>query len=377
MDPKNLFTNKSFCVLPWSGFILEADGDIKNCVISKEKWGNIHDNSIQELIEGEKNQNIRKEMINDRKPHNCSGCYLQEENRKEISAISSRNYYLKELGTSFIDEPNNFKLRHVDLRWTNSCNQACVYCGPKWSSKWAQELNTDIRSDKQKRQQVKDYIFKNIKTLTNIYLAGGEPMLMKENEEFLQELLKKNPNVNIRVNTNLSKTNTKVFDLICKFKNVHWTVSVETIEEQYEYVRYHGKWDDFLNNLNTIKKLNHKISFNMLFFILNYSTMFRTVDYFKQLGFHDNSFVIGPLYEPKPLNVLNLPKDKLEWVINKLQNEIVNSDFYLKNSYQNILHYITTTKWQKNLKSFYDFINGLDDRRRTNAKEVFKCLEIF
>ena len=63
-------------------------------------------------------------------------------------------------------------------------------------------------------------------------MAGGEPMLMKENKEFLDLLYKKNPNATIRINTNLSKTNTGIFDTVCKFKNVHWTISVESIDEE-------------------------------------------------------------------------------------------------------------------------------------------------
>lgn len=376
MDPKELITNKSFCVLPWSGFMLEANGDVKNCVVSTNTMGNIHQDTITDLIEGTKNKNLREDMINNRHPNTCAGCYLQESNRKDISAISSRLYYLRELGQSFIKQPKKFVLRHVDLRWTNSCNQACVYCGPKWSSKWAKELDVKISTDKQKREQVKKYVFENIKTLENVYLAGGEPLLMKENKEFLETLLEKNPNVTVRVNTNLSHTDTGIFDLICKFKNVHWTVSVETMGEQYEYIRYHGKWNEFLNNLKIIKSLNHKISFNMLYFILNYNTLFNTVDYFKNLGFEDNSFIAGPLYEPKPLNVLNLPNEKLDDIISDLDQRIKNSKHYLKNSYENIQRYIKTTKWEKNIESFHVFMETLDKRRGLNSKETFKCLKI-
>ena len=87
-------------------------------------------------------------------------------------------------------------------------------------------------------------------------------------------------------NTNLSKVDTRVFDRICKFKNVHWTVSIETIEDEFEYIRYGGNWQDFLDNLNQINKLGHKISFNMLWFLLNYDSVFDCVDYFKGLGFY-------------------------------------------------------------------------------------------
>ena len=86
---------------------------------------------------------------------------------------------------------------------------------------------------------------------------------MNDNKEFLELLLKQNPDVHLRVNTNLSSTGTGVFQLLCQFKNVHWTISVESIEEEYEYIRYHASWNDFLRNLKYIQTLNHKISFNL------------------------------------------------------------------------------------------------------------------
>ena len=63
----------------------------------------------------------------------------------------------------------------------------------------------------------KDFVFENVSDLKNVYLAGGEPMLMKENYEFLKLLKVKNPNCNIRVNTNLSTTGTGIFELLCTF----------------------------------------------------------------------------------------------------------------------------------------------------------------
>jgi MoaA/NifB/PqqE/SkfB family radical SAM enzyme len=202
-------------------------------------------------------------------------------------------------------------------------------------------------------------------------LAGGEPLLMNENKEFLQLLLKENPLINIRVNTNLSSTETGVFDLLCEFKNIHWTVSVETMQEQYEYVRYHGVWNDFLKNLKFIKALNHKITFNMLYFILNYKSIFSTVDFFKALGFHENSFVIGPLYTPEYLNILNLPKNSLNELKKKFINEIDGSGHYLRNSYENILKYISNTPWKKDITYFFEHIKILDTRRNQSAQAVF------
>ena len=374
MDAKTFFTNKSFCVLPWTGFELEPNGDIKNCIISKEVLGNINDTDIRDIMSNAKNLKLKEDMSYDNQPHNCSGCYLQEANRKDPNSISSRRYYNREIGKEFLNISQEFSLHHVDLRWTNHCNQACVYCGPLYSSKWATELGESIKSKKQARDKVKEYVFSNVKQLKNVYLAGGEPMLMNENKEFLKLLLKHNPNVTIRVNTNLSSTRTGVFELLCQFKNIHWTVSVDSIEQEYEYIRHLGSWKDFIINLKCIQKLKHKISFNMLYFILNYKSIFKTINYFKNIGFLENSFIIGPITKPKHLNILNLPKPMLDEIKQKLEIEIQKSTGYLKNSYENILNYINNTKFENNITGFYKQTHERDTRRKVDAKQIFPKL---
>ena len=175
MDAKKFITNKSICTLPWNGFELEPNGEVKNCIISKDTLGDINKTNIKDIMQSKKNLELKLAMLEDKKPHNCSGCYLQEKQTKDLSSISSRLYYLKELGTKtdlkFYDDNKNFSLKHVDLRWTNSCNQACVYCSPQYSSKWSQELGMKVKSNKDARQEVKDYVFENISQLENVYLS--------------------------------------------------------------------------------------------------------------------------------------------------------------------------------------------------------------
>jgi radical SAM protein with 4Fe4S-binding SPASM domain len=379
MDPKKILTNKSFCVLPWTGFELEPSGDVKTCIIAKEIIGNIRDNSIDEILQSKKMLEIKQAMLDDKKPFNCEGCYLQEAGRKnDFESISSRLYYMKELAglidTSLYDNIDNFDLHHIDLRWTNHCNQACVYCGPSYSSKWAQEKGIKVESDKEKRKKIKEFVFSNIKNLKNVYMAGGEPMLMKENKEFLELLHKENPNCTVRVNTNLSTTQTGVFELLCQFKNVHWTVSVDTIKQEYNYIRYHGDWNDFGNNLKTIQQLNHKISFNMLWFVLNYESIFDTVDYFKSMGFHNNSFIIGPVLTPLALNILNLPNTLLDRIRLRLQQEIDKKPgWLLQNSYENMLKYRDASV-KPDIQNTLNFLSILDKRRGVDSRKVFPKL---
>ena len=376
MDAKKILTNKSFCPLPWTGFELEPNGNVKNCIISNSTLGNIKDNDIETIMQDKTNTDLKLEMLRDSKPSNCSGCHLQESHRKDLSSISSRLYYMKELlkstDISLYNNVKNFSLQHVDLRWTNHCNQACVYCGPDYSSTWAKEIGVLVKSDSDARSKVKKFVFVNAPQLKNIYLAGGEPLLMNENKELLEILLDKNPTVNIRVNTNLSSTGTGVYQLLCKFKNVHWTVSVDTMTKEYEYIRYRGNWNDFVKNLEHIRTLDHKISFNMLFFIFNYDSIYHTVDVLKYMGFHENSFIIGPLYGPRVLNVLNLPDKILDNVRNKLSHEIKHSGHYLKNSFENILKYINETAWQKDINGFKQFMKKLDQRRNLSSQITFE-----
>jgi MoaA/NifB/PqqE/SkfB family radical SAM enzyme len=376
VDAKALLKNKSICTLPWTGFELEPSGTVKNCIISKTSLGTINKSNIKDIMHGKENIELKQAMLKDEKPANCAGCYLQEKNTTNLSSISSRLYYLKEVGAktdlTLYDDVKNFSLKHVDLRWTNSCNQACVYCGPEYSSKWAKEMGVKVKSDVEARQEVKDYVFENISGLENVYLAGGEPMLMKENYEFLKLLKEKNTECTIRVNTNLSTTKTGIFELLCSFKNVHWTVSVETIEEEYEYVRHHGSWKDFNENLDVINKLNHKISFNMLHFILNYKSIYNCIDFLKAKGFHDNSFVAGPLHTPKYLNTLNLPSRMMDTVVQSLKDKLNKKpQGYLKNSLENLIRHYTTTQFEKNIKSFYSETNTMDQRRNQNSRAIF------
>ena len=244
-----------------------------------------------------------------------------------------------------------------------------MYCGPEFSSRWADELSVNISTpSEEQRYKFQEYIYKNAHNLKHVYLAGGEPLLMKQNLELLSKL---NPDVNLRINTNLSKVDTGVFDRVCDFKNVHWTISVETQGEEFEYIRFGGAWSDFCENLDRVRKLDHKISFNMLWFLLNYDTVFDCVDYLKGLGFHNNSFVIGALLTPDYLNIRHLPDHVLNLLRTKLESRIAEQPGYLlEDSYRNMLHYIQDPI-DKNLSRSFEKLSQMDLRRGVDSSEIF------
>jgi len=377
MTPKDMLTNKKFCPMPWTGLMYNFDGTVKNCIRSAGTIGNIKNDKIQNILLGNTNTTTQQLIIDHKPVSTCHTCYDLEGDKSGFDIISDRVFYIRELKKVPTDtyQTGNFDLQTVDVRWTNLCNFSCVYCGPGFSSKWAAELDKYLDTPTSiQKQQFKNYIFENAHKLKHVYLAGGEPLLMKENEELLDLLKSTNPRVNLRINTNLSKVDTRVFDKLCEFENVHWTVSVETIQEEFEYIRHGGRWTDFLDNLNTIRKLDHRISFNMLHFLLNYQSVFGCVDFLKNLGFHNNSYIIGALLTPLYLNIRHLPDSVLNSVRDTLQDKINQHPGYLlEDSYRNMLAYLNTP-FEKNLKQSFADLSILDQRRGLNSRDIFKEL---
>jgi MoaA/NifB/PqqE/SkfB family radical SAM enzyme len=377
MTPKDLLTNRAFCPMPWTGLMYNFDGTVKNCIRSSNSIGNIKDQPANEIVTNMTNQDTQFRMLQGRPGTRCHPCYELETDRRSFDIISDRVFYIRELKSVPLDtyRVGNHDLHTIDIRWTNLCNFACVYCYPQFSSRWSDELNVVHQvPTKQQVEQFKQYIFDHADQLKHVYMAGGEPLLMRENLELLELLQKINPEVNLRINTNLSKTDTKVFDKICEFKNVHWTVSIESQEQEFEYIRYGARWEDFLENLEVIRKSDHKITFNMLHFLLNYRSIFDCVDWLKGLGFHNNSFVIGALITPEYLNIRHLPKNVLHSIKQELQDRISEQPGYLlENGYKNMLTYIDQPIKQ-DLPEAMKQLSIMDQRRNLDSKKIFKDL---
>ena len=374
---KKHFKNKSLCPLPFAGLYIEPSGDVKCCSISKQTLGNIHTTSIEDLVNGETVKNIRREMLEKKFPSNCNECYEKEKNFKSINfnQISNRLYHIGKLGTSPVklyEDENNFELQQLDVRWRNTCNGACVYCGPELSSRWAVELNDTKRMTKQALSDSIEYVYDHIGTVKTLYLCGGEPMMMKENVKLVKIIADTRPELDIRINTNLSNLDNPVYETIKDLPNIHWILSAEASEHRFEYIRYPLRWTTFINNLQKIQKLPHKISINMSWNILNAFGIFEFIDLMIQNGLHQNSFVVNPVLEPKYYNVLNLPQD----VINSIKKEAtkrhgrLHDPFMLKYSYEAIIKHCNEPIMHKQ-QELKQQLETLDSRRSLDSKQVF------
>jgi len=391
-----LWDNDAFCPLPWTSVYLQPDGLIDSCCASKNNLGNVNSMSIQEIITGKKNIEIKKNMIDNVVPDGCRICHPNDltVSKNDFDYQATLKYWYKNLlqntDKEIYNDAENFKLNYFDLRLKNTCNFGCVYCGPELSSvREIEELTQpqivsgkvlSIGRDRitkindNKISEIYKFFEQNVKDIKVLYLAGGEPLYIKENIYFLDKLFEENPDCHVRINTNLSLVDdNKIFEKIIRFKNTFWIVSAEDMHERYDYIRYKGNWNIFVNNLLKLKDLVgvNNISFSMVYFALNAKTIFDCIDYFSSLGFNKETMAVRYIYnghgikdawDPRglPTSYLNETIKLIETIktgSDKLDAEIKFVENILKSNFDNDDVYSVFHSFDK-----FDKMRGLDSR---------------
>jgi len=142
----------------------------------------------------------------------------------------------------------------------NTCDLACVYCVPQFSSKINHELEIfgpniielknitkSINSNKYFEKYI-EWLDKNIHNLTRLSLMGGEPMLQKNMWQILDFLKSKNnPNLEININSNLNSSRATIEKYVDTMKELivnksikraDIQVSIDCWGPQQEFIRY-------------------------------------------------------------------------------------------------------------------------------------------
>lgn len=287
MKQEQYWNNDAFCPLPWTSVYIEPDGRVDSCCIARNNLGNLHKTNLQNIVSGAKNIQIKQEMLAGQRAPGCKVCYAPGDNISQGRKYHRDNQLVEfddwHPDKTFFDQPENFKLQYADLRFRNTCNYGCVYCGPKLSSTWASELKQFVNTDESAVADVTQYFVDNASDLRKVYLAGGEPLLIKENQIILEKLLEVNPECRLTVNTNLSMIRgNRIFELLTHLPNVSWLISAEDMGDKYNYIRYPGDWNVFVENLDLLKvsiPATHQVKFNLVFFALNAKTIWDYVDF--------------------------------------------------------------------------------------------------
>lgn len=335
-----------FCSAPWNSIFISPHGRVDTCCVSTNNLGSVSQN-IDTVLNSDYNNTIKQKMLDHKRVGGCGQCFAHPE--QSYKTFFDKNFPW--------DGTNDLKF--ADIRWRNTCNAACVYCSSEFSSLWAKEQNNAVALNRTQLSSIKEWLIPKLDKLERITLAGGEPLLIKDNKEILDELYRNNRNCKIFVSTNLSIRN-DIYELLTEFPHVEWMISGENTEEKYEYVRYGSKWLEFASNIEELSKYkpdSHVIGTNMVYHALNVRNVFDYVDYLKELGIRN--FALGWVNHG-PLDPRHLPQDVQEQAINLLEDtehaHLI--DLYKEN-------------FENRIDNLQNFLYTLDNRRNVNSKQLW------
>jgi sulfatase maturation enzyme AslB (radical SAM superfamily) len=232
------------------------------------------------------------DLKTDTPPLACKQC-VQTEHRN----IKSYRYFFNQRVTK------NLGFQFVDIRNTNYCNLKCRYCGPHFSSQWADELGLDGIT----HQPIKQYQQTLITdSLQYVYFTGGEPLINPEHWELLNHLVDTgySKNITLLYSTNLTTIkykNTEIINLWNRFKSVHIQCSIDAIEKPLEYIRSGTTWSRIKTNLEKLQQqtseTNIVLTITPVLSILNLWFIAELFEYAKQQNIIvDPILLSGPDY---------------------------------------------------------------------------------
>ena len=254
--------SKTFCIYPWIHLHAYPTGEAYPCCHAEMAYpvGNTRHNTLEEIYRDAPMRELRKDMLNERPNPACSRCYEQEESgffsgRK--SANKHHGHHIKRI------DDDRFRMSYWDIRFSNLCNLSCRSCGHIFSSSWYQDQAKLAGGDWKDRNQVLNYagrtetdmweqLIPHLDYVEQIYFAGGEPLMMEEHYNILDELERRGRfDVRLIYNTNFTHIKLKdrtVFDYWKKFKSVAVGASLDDQHRRAEYIRKGTQWHTVIAN---------------------------------------------------------------------------------------------------------------------------------
>ena len=90
---------------------------------------------------------------------------------------------------------NDFKMRYLDIRFSNLCNMKCRTCGSGYSSQWEiEDAKEGFKFNDPKNEvdvsRIQQDLYDQIPNLQRAYFAGGEPLITEDHYELLEEMIR-------------------------------------------------------------------------------------------------------------------------------------------------------------------------------------------
>lgn len=246
---------------------IRTDGQYRLCCLSNETSNseNINTHTPIQWLNSDTVLTAKKMLSDGIWPDACKKCEM-----KESHNLPSKRLDTVQLGPG---------ITHLDLRFGNTCNLGCVMCNPGSSSTILHEheklikLNIDSPwgSNSYKvnnwYEEKSAAMLANLPNLKEVYLTGGEPMMVKNLSNFLNQLA---ATVKVRFNTNGTILNKNVLQQLEKFEKVDMCFSIDGVGKVNDYIRWGSSWDDIERNIDTILSMpNVDVSIGPTIQILN------------------------------------------------------------------------------------------------------------
>lgn len=302
--------NDYFCVLPFFGYEYSTTSETHCCLLPKNY--NI--------------ESIKNDILAGNKSPFCKACW----NLEEVGLLSDRQlknstldfYWDRDI--RFIEEDvrqGKYKTIMIKNVTSNTCNSTCVTCNSGLSSAWAPlEKKMGVPSQ-QSVSMTKDRINQNIdfKELIMLNLVGGEPLYEKLNFYTLEKLIENNNNkcfVAITTNGSVDINNANK-ELLMKFKNINFNVSIDGVGPVFEYLRYPLQWNKLLENLEFFRTITDNVNVSYTTSNLNVLYHYDTIAWFEKenLRYHHN-----PVIDPQHFRPGALPIYAKKKILDKFKN---------------------------------------------------------
>jgi len=248
----------TFCPAPWTSLNIDQAGEVSPCFHCVDMIGNIKKNTIQEVITGPVVNGMKQAMARGEWAPGCRWCQRLE----ETTGVSGRTVrrVSEETQAAIDTDPDFFKLEHLVVNWSNLCNLACVYCNPETSTAWQSIKKIPINHVKNEHADLIELARTQGHNIQGLSLGGGEPLLQRGLEKFLDYIDSSQVSVMITTNLSVDLENNSIYQRLKTWPRVEWMISFDNAnQDQFEYVRHGANWDKFLNNIEVMKRDNQKI----------------------------------------------------------------------------------------------------------------------
>ena len=225
----------NFCILPFMHEFLDINFTKKVCCNSDDKITDI------------RLDQIRSEMLENKPIPECADCVSCEKQKVFSERQLTTRLWVRrfpDLMNDCISKPHIYS---YDLRYSNLCNLRCQTCGPGSSSEWAKFLNKENVYNSWNPSAIE--INNDAK---RVYLAGGEPFMIKSFSSALNNL--ENKDCEIVINTNATVLTEHMLSALEPFSNVCLTLSIDGTGETIERIRTLCSWDMINRNIEILRK---------------------------------------------------------------------------------------------------------------------------